>query len=92
MGKTWPAGLIRNENTLNQACGNILDNKLTVFKVKDQGNENLKQVEAVQTHNTKVFIEALKKYKINNITTLEPHVVKCAGLQRNANSHNTVHS
>ena len=84
MGKTWPAGLIRNENTLNQACGNILDNKLTVFKVKDQGNENLKQVEAVQMYYIKVFIEAFKTHKINNITTLQSHVVKCAGLQRNA--------
>jgi len=38
MSKTWPACLIRNENTLNQACGNKLDNKSTVFKVKDLGN------------------------------------------------------
>jgi len=84
MGKTWPAGLIRNENTLNQACGNILDDELTVFKVKDQGNENLKQVEAVQMHNIKVFIEAFKTCKINNTTTLQTRVVKCAGLRRNA--------
>jgi hypothetical protein len=84
MGKTWSAGPIRNENTLNQACGNMLDNKLTVFKVKDQGNENLKQTEVVQMHNIKVFIEAFKTYKINNVTTLQPHVVKCAGLQTNA--------
>jgi len=80
MGKTWPASLIRNENTLNQACGNILDNKSKVFKVTDQGNENLKQVEAVQMHTIKLFIEAFKTYKINNIATLQTRVVKCAGL------------
>ena len=50
VGKTWPAGLIRSENTLNQACGNIRQ-QIDSVTVKDHGNENLKQVEALHMHN-----------------------------------------